>query len=321
MKGQAMDQQLTVEVQAFGLVKRYGGKVAVNKLSFSLKPGKITGFLGPNGAGKTTTMQLMLGLIHGEGFTLFGGESYRALEVPGRVVGAMLDSRPFHPTRTARQHLRMMAASVGAPDRRVDQMLEQVGLSSVADQRPSSFSLGMAQRLGLAQALLGDPRVLILDEPANGLDPQGIAWLRELLRAFVAGGRTAFVSSHLLAEMQEMADRVLVIGRGALIADSSLEDCMARGARHPDVLVRSPDASSLAGLLSAQGLAVQRAGDGRVQVAGTTTDQVGAVAFQNDIRVDELTEEHASLEDAFLETTSGRGDYDGRPPQQILSRS
>ena len=316
-----MDRQLTVEVKALGLVKRYGGKAAVNDLSFSLEPGKVTGFLGPNGAGKTTTMQLMLGLIQGEGRTLFGGQSYRALEVPGRVVGAMLDSRPFHPTRTARRHLRMMAASVSAPDSRVDQMLEQVGLSSVADQRPRSFSLGMAQRLGLAQALLGDPRVLILDEPANGLDPQGIAWLRELLRAFVADGRTAFVSSHLLAEMQEMADRVLVIGRGALIADSPIDDFMARASRHPDVLVRSPDASSLAELLRAQGLAVKRAGSGRLQVAGTTTDQVGAVAFRNNIRVDELTEEHASLEDAFLKTTSGRGDYDGRPSQQILSRS
>ncbi len=316
-----MDQHLAVEVQARGLVKRYGGKLAVNDVSFSLKPGKITGFLGPNGAGKTTTMQLMLGLIHGEGCTLYGGQSYDALGVPGRVVGALLDSRPFHPTRTARRHLRMMAASVGAPDRRVDQMLEQVGLSSVADQRPSSFSLGMAQRLGLAQALLGDPRLLILDEPANGLDPQGIAWLRELLRSFVADGRTAFISSHLLAEMQEMADHVLVIGQGRLIADSPIDDFMARGSHHPDVLVRSPDASSLAELLSARGLAVKRAGDGRLQVAGATTDEVGAVAFQNNIRVDELIEEHASLEDAFLETTSGRGDYDGRPPQQILSGS
>ena len=316
-----MNPRLTEEVKALGLIKRYGSKLAVNDLSFSLRPGKITGFLGPNGAGKTTTMQLMLGLIHGEGCTLYGGHSYRDLEVPGRAVGALLDSRPFHPTRTARRHLRMMAASVGASDRRVNQMLEQVGLSSVADQRPSRFSLGMAQRLGLAQALLGDPRVLILDEPANGLDPQGVAWLRELLRTFVADGRTAFVSSHLLAEMQQMADHVLVIARGALIADSPIGDFVARASRHSDVLVRSPDASALAGLLQARGLTVERAGDGRLRVAGATTDQIGTLAFQNNVRVDELTEEHASLEDAFLETTAGRGDYDGRAPQQILSRS
>ena len=316
-----MNTQLESEVQAVGLVKRYGAKLAVNDLSFRLEPGKITGFLGPNGAGKTTTMQLMLGLIAGEGRTMYGGQGYRDLEVPGRVVGALLDSRPFHPTRTARRHLRMMAASVGAPDRRVDQMLEQVGLSSVADQRPGGFSLGMAQRLGLAQALLGDPRVLILDEPANGLDPQGVAWLRELLRAFVADGRTAFVSSHLLAEMQQMADHVLVIARGALVADSPIADFMAHASRDPDVLVRSPDASSLAEVLRAGGLTVSRTGDGRLRVTGASTDQVGTLAFQNHIRVDELTEEHASLEDAFLATTSGRGDYDGRSPQQILTRS
>jgi ABC-2 type transport system ATP-binding protein len=316
-----MNRQLTEEVKALGLIKRYGSKLAVNNLSFSLEPGKITGFLGPNGAGKTTTIQLMLGLIHGDGCTLFGGQSYHDLEVPGRVVGALLDSRPFHPTRTARRHLRMVAASVGASDRRVDQMLEQVGLSSVADQRPSSFSLGMAQRLGLAQALLGDPRVLILDEPANGLDPQGVTWLRELLRAFVADGRTAFVSSHLLAEMQQMADHVVVIARGALIADSPIGDFIAHASGQSDVLVRSTDASALAGLLQARGLTVERAGDGRLRVAGATTDQVGTLAFQHHIRVDELTEEHASLEDAFLESTSGRGDYDGRAPQQILSRS
>jgi ABC-2 type transport system ATP-binding protein len=316
-----MNRRPAVEVQALRLGKRYGGKVAVHDLSFSLKPGKITGFLGPNGAGKTTTMQLMLGLIHGEGRTLFGGQSYRDLEVPGRVVGALLDSRPFHPARTARRHLRMMAAAVGAPDRRVDQMLELVGLPSVANKQPGSFSLGMAQRLGLAQALLGDPRVLILDEPANGLDPRGIAWLRGLLRTFVADGRTAFVSSHLLAEMQEMADHVLVIGQGTLVADAPIKDFLARASRHPAVLVRSPDASSLADLLRAQGLTVTRASDGRLQVTGATTEQVGTVAFQNNIRVDELTEEHASLEDAFLQTTSGRADYDGRPPQQILSGS
>jgi ABC-2 type transport system ATP-binding protein len=214
-------------VQAQGLTKRFRGRLVVDDLSFTVEPGKVTGFLGPNGAGKSTTLQLMLGLVLGGGRTLFDGRRYRELANPLREVGAVLDAHGFHPRRGARDHLRMLAAAAGLADRRVDELLDRVGLGAVASQPAGGFSLGMAQRLGVAAALLADPRALLLDEPANGLDPHGVAWLRELLRG-AAQDRAVLVSSHLLAEMQLLADHVLVIGRGRLLADAPLHELTAR---------------------------------------------------------------------------------------------
>jgi ABC-2 type transport system ATP-binding protein len=216
-----------MRIQAQGLSKRFGGRPVVDDLWFTVEPGKVTGFLGPNGAGKSTTLQLMLGLVLGGGRTLFDGRRYRELVNPPREVGAVLDARAFHPRRSARDHLRMLAAAAGVADRRVDQVLDRVGLGAVARKPAGGYSLGMAQRLGLAAALLGDPRALLLDEPVNGLDPHGVAWLRELLRA-AAEDRAVLVSSHLLAEMQLLADHVLVIGRGRLLADAPLHELTAR---------------------------------------------------------------------------------------------
>jgi ABC-2 type transport system ATP-binding protein len=296
-----------VLVEAQGLTKRYGGRLAVDELSFTVEPGRVTGFLGPNGAGKTTTLQLMLGLVGGGGRTLFGGLPYRELACPPRAVGAVLDARAFHPRRSARDHLRMLAAAAGVGDRRVDQVLGQAGLAPVARQPVGGFSLGMAQRLGLAAALLGDPRALLLDEPANGLDPHGVAWLRELLREF-ARRRAVLVSSHLLAEVQQLADHVVVIGRGRLLADEPLDRLLRRVARDR-VLVRSPDAARLAGLLAGLGAVVERGGDGELTVAGVDARAVGDLAHRHRLRVHELATVTASLEAAFLELTGGEVEY------------
>jgi ABC-2 type transport system ATP-binding protein len=216
-----------VRIQAQGLTKRFGGRTVVDDLSFTVEPGRVTGFLGPNGAGKSTTLQLMLGLVLGGGRTLFDGRPYRELANPLREVGAVLDAHAFHPRRSARDHLRMLAAAAGVADRRVDEVLDRVGLGAVAHRPAGGFSLGMAQRLAVAAALLPDPRALLLDEPANGLDPHGVAWLRALLSA-AARDRAVLVSSHLLAEMQLLADHVLVIGRGRLLANAPLRELTAR---------------------------------------------------------------------------------------------
>jgi ABC-2 type transport system ATP-binding protein len=295
-------------VQAQGLTKRYGGRAAVDDLSFTVRPGRVTGFLGPNGAGKTTTLRLMLGLAGGGGRTLFDGRPYRELPCPPRAVGAVLDPRTFHPRRGARDHLRMLAAAAGVGDRRVDQVLDQVGLAAVAGRAAGGFSLGMAQRLGLAAALLADPRALLLDEPTGGLDPQGVAWLRDLLRAAAARGATVLVSSHLLAEMQLLADHVVVIGRGRLLADAPLDELVRRVARDR-VLVRSPDAARLAGLLVGRGAVVERTGDGELTVAGLDARAVGDLAHEHRLRVHQLATRSASLEAAFLALTGGEVEY------------
>jgi len=295
-------------VQAQGLTKRYGGRAAVDDLSFTVRPGRVTGFLGPNGAGKTTTLRLMLGLAGGGGRTLFDGRPYRELPCPPRAVGAVLDARTFHPRRGARDHLRMLAAAAGVGDRRVDQVLDQVGLAAVAGRAAGGFSLGMAQRLGLAAALLADPRALLLDEPTGGLDPQGVAWLRGLLRAAAARGATVLVSSHLLAEMQLLADHVVVIGRGRLLADAPLDELVRRVARDR-VLVRSPDAARLAGLLVGRGAVVERTGDGELTVAGLDARAVGDLAHEHRLRVHQLATRSASLEAAFLALTGGEVEY------------
>src|SRR5919107_4709441 len=254
-------------IEARGLGKVYAGKPAVEDLSFEVRPGSVTGFLGPNGAGKSTTMRLMLGLDNGAGTTTFDGVPFRSLQNPMRHVGALLEAKPFHPTRKARNHLLMLAAANGIPSSRVDAVLEQLGLAEVARKKPRSFSLGMGQRLGLAAALLGDPSTLLLDEPANGLDPQGIQWIRELLKGFAATGRSVFVASHLLSEMALMADQLVVIGRGRLIASGPIEDFVRTSARNA-VIVRSPQVADLVDVLRREQAAVEAVQTGVVSVTG-----------------------------------------------------
>ena len=261
-------------IEATGLTKRYGSKLAVDQLSFTVEPGVVTGFLGPNGAGKSTTMRLMLGLDHGPGETTFDGKHYRELHHPMRHVGAVLEAKAFHPTRTARNHLAMLAAAGGIPRQRVDEVLEYVGLTDVARRRPKTFSLGMGQRLGLACALLGDPHTLILDEPANGLDPQGITWLRSFLKSYAADGKTVFVSSHLLAEMALMADRLVVIGLGRLIASGSVDE-FVRSVSSTSVLVRTPQPEQLLDALPAVDAEVAPQPDGALRGHRTRPGQGG----------------------------------------------
>jgi ABC-2 type transport system ATP-binding protein len=280
----------------------------VDDLSFEVRPGSVTGFLGPNGAGKSTTMRLMLGLDHGAGSTTFDGVPFTSLERPMLHVGSLLEAKPFHPTRKARNHLLMLAAANGIRSSRVDEVLEQLGLTAVARKKPRTFSLGMGQRLGLAAALLGDPSTLILDEPANGLDPQGIQWIRELLKGFAATGRSVFVSSHLLSEMALMADQLVVIGRGRLIASGPIEDFVKTSTRNA-VIVRSPQATDLADVLRREGASVEAVHPGVVSVTGMDSARVGALAFEHSIRLHELSNRVATLEEAFLEATQGAEEY------------
>jgi len=289
-------------IEARGLSKSYGGKPAVSDLSFDVHPGSVTGFLGPNGAGKSTTMRLMLGLDNGAGTTTFDGKPFVSLKHPMRHVGALLEAKPFHPTRKARNHLIMLAAANRIPTSRVDQVLEQLGLGAVARKKPKTFSLGMAQRLGLAAALLGNPHTLILDEPANGLDPQGIQWMRELLKGLAASGRSVFVSSHLLSEMALMADNLVVIGRGRLIASGPIEDFI-RNASKNSVIIRSPQATELTSLLQANGTQVTVLEPGTLSVVGLDAAAIGDLAFEHSIRLHELSNRAATLEEAFLEAT------------------
>ncbi len=303
-------------IEARNLAKSYAGKAAVTGLSFDVRPGTVTGFLGPNGAGKSTTMRLMLGLDNGSGTCTFDGKPFTSYAEPMREVGALLEAKPFHPTRSARNHLRMLAAANRIPDSRVEEVLGLVGLHDVAGKKPSTFSLGMGQRLGLAAALLGDPHTLILDEPANGLDPQGIHWLRELLKALAAEGRSVFVSSHLLSEMALMADELVVIGRGRMIANGPVEDFTKLSVRN-HVLVRTPQASELASLIGAKlaGVgSVQLVAEGELSVTGLDARTVGDLAFDNQIRVHELSTHQATLEEAFLEITGSAAEYNAHAP-------
>lgn len=295
-------------ISARGLTKTYGGKPAVLDLSFDVQPGSVTGFLGPNGAGKSTTMRLMLGLDSGSGTTLFDGRPFGALRQPMREVGALLEAKPFHPTRTARNHLRVLAAANAIPATRVDEVLAMVGLTEVARSKPKGFSLGMGQRLGLAAALLGDPHTLILDEPANGLDPQGIAWMRMLLQALAAEGRSVFVSSHLLSEMALMADHLVVIGKGALIATGPIDEFVSSSV-HNAVVVRTPDAEALRPLLEAAGAAVDLGTPGALTVTGLGIAAIGDLAHEHRLRLHELSPRVATLEEAFLERTAGAEEF------------
>jgi ABC-2 type transport system ATP-binding protein len=289
-------------IEARGLSKRYGGKPAVDDLSFDVRPGSVTGFLGPNGAGKSTTMRLMLDLDRGGGRTTFDGKAFSELHHPMREVGALLEAKPFHPTRKARNHLRMLAVSNGIPRSRVDDVLEIVGLTEVAGGKPKNFSMGMGQRLGLAAALLGDPHTLILDEPANGLDPQGITWLRGLLQQLAGQGRAVLVSSHLLAEMALMADALVVIGRGRLIASGPVDDFVQRSTGNA-VMVTSPDAERLAAVLRERGGVVTVVAPRRLSVAALPPERVGDLAFEAGVPLHELSVKTATLEEAFLEAT------------------
>jgi ABC-2 type transport system ATP-binding protein len=290
-------------VVAESLTKRFGSLTAVEDLSFSLEAGTITGFLGPNGAGKTTTLRMLLGLAAPTGGrALVFDRPYAQLERPALRVGAVLEATDFHPGRSGRNHLLTLSRAAALPDERVDEVMGMVELSGAANRRVKDYSLGMRQRLGLAAALLGEPELLILDEPANGLDPEGVRWLRDFLRAFAAGGRTVFVSSHVLAEVAQTVDQVLIINRGRLVVESPLTELTARvgGA----VRVRTPRQDEPAARLRAEGLEPTETADGALLVPGTGPERVGEIAFAARIPVYELTTEGASLEEVFLELTA-----------------
>ncbi|MDB5184956.1 MAG: export transporter ATP-binding protein [Candidatus Saccharibacteria bacterium] len=292
------------------LSKRYKKKMAVDDVSFEVATGKVTGFLGPNGAGKSTTMRLMLGLDNGSGHTTFDGKALREYAQPSKVVGILLEAKAFHPTRSARNHLRVLAAAGGIADSRVEEVLATVGLSDVIKKGPGKFSLGMSQRLGIAAAILGNPKYLILDEPANGLDPEGIAWLRQFIKDYADQGNAVFVSSHLLSEMGQMADNLIVIGKGKLIADTSIE-ALLTGSEHASVYVRSSKLSQLEKLVLGQKLTAVKQ-DGGLLISGTSTDNVGKLAFAGGLPILELTNKTASLEDVFLELTQNESEYHAR---------
>jgi ABC-2 type transport system ATP-binding protein len=295
-------------IEVRNLTKRYGDKIAVAGLTFDVKPGVVTGFLGPNGAGKSTTMRMIVGLDNPTaGSATVDGLAYRHLPAPMGAVGALLDAKAVHGGRTARAHLGWLAAAGGLPASRVDEVLATVGLGDVAGKRIAGFSLGMSQRLGIAAALLGDPRTLLFDEPVNGLDPEGILWVRRLLKRLADEGRTILVSSHAMSEMEKTADHVLVIGRGELIADTSIADFTAHAGGN--VSVASPDAERLSPLLLEAGAAVVSSGAGPLVVTGLDAARVGDIAAEHSLRLHELTPNRASLEEAFMELTRDSVDY------------
>ena len=294
---------ITVE----GLTKRFGEVLAVDRLDFQVEQGTVTGFLGPNGAGKTTTLRMLLGLVAPtSGTAAIAGRPYRELADPLRQVGAVLEAGGFHPGRSARDHLRVLATAAGLAPRRVDQVLEQVGLAAAGGRRVGGFSLGMRQRLGLAGALLGEPEVLILDEPANGLDPEGVHWLRGLVRGLAGEGRTVLVSSHLLAEVAQTVDQVVIIDRGRLVAQSTIA-ALTAGAGHT-VRVRTPQPERLRDLLVASGATVALDGPDQLVVGGATTEQVGQAAAAGGVVLHEMRFDRSNLEDVFLELTGRKGD-------------
>ncbi len=284
------------------LTKRYGRTLAVDDLTFSVEPGAVTGFLGPNGAGKTTTLRILLDLVHPTvGTATIDGRRYRELEDPVRRVGAVLEAANFHPGRKGRNHLRVLAQAARIPERRVEETLALVGLTDAAGKRVKAYSLGMRQRLTIAGALLGEPEVLILDEPANGLDPEGIRWLRGLLRAFADRGGTVFVSSHVLAEVAQLADRVVIIHRGRLVSHTSLGEIMQRA--EGGVRVRSPEAERLQQLVQAAGAQASSSEPGVLAVRELPMERIGELAAENGVVLHELSTQSATLEDVFLELT------------------
>ncbi|MFG3323422.1 ABC transporter ATP-binding protein [Streptomyces sp. NPDC048171] len=301
-------------IEAKNLTKRYGDKTAVNDLSFTVEPGRVTGFLGPNGAGKSTTMRLLLGLDRPDaGEATVNGVPYRDLSRPLRVVGALLEARAVHTGRSAYDHLLCLAQTQGLGRRRVEEVIEQVGLTSVARKRAGGFSLGMGQRLGIAAALLGDPAALVLDEPVNGLDPEGILWIRNLMKSLAAEGRAVFVSSHLMNEMAVTADHLIVIGRGRLVADCSTEEFIERST-HQSVLVRTEDGTQLAALLRGEGATVTVTDAGDLDVTGLESARIAELAAADGLVLHELSTRRGSLEDAFMELTKDAVEYDAGVP-------
>jgi ABC-2 type transport system ATP-binding protein len=296
-------------IEAKNLTKRYGDKVAVDDLSFTVEPGTVTGFLGPNGAGKSTTMRLLLGLDRpNRGDATIDGRHYRDLPQPLRVVGALLEARAIHTGRSAYNHLVCLAQTQGIGKKRVDEVIDLVGLHEVARKRAGGFSLGMGQRLGIAAALLGDPAVLILDEPVNGLDPEGIVWIRNLMKHLAAEGRTVFVSSHLMNEMAVTAEHLIVIGRGKLIADCSTKEFIERSTEQI-VVVRSPDAERLSDVIAADGGKVTPDGDSTLTVRNMQAARIGELAAGGRLVLHELTPQRGSLEAAFMELTRDSVEY------------
>jgi ABC-2 type transport system ATP-binding protein len=292
------------------LSKRYGDKLAVDDLTFTVQPGIVTGFLGPNGAGKSTTMRLILGLDAAtEGSARVGGRSYAHLNAPLHEVGAMLEARAIHTGRSAYHHLLAMAQTHAIPRSRVDEVIDVVGIESVARRRVGTFSLGMGQRLGIASALLGDPATVILDEPANGLDPEGILWIRNLLKGLAAEGRTVFLSSHLMSEIAQTAEHLVVIGRGRLIADTSVAEVLAQASAGAAVIVRSPGATELREALAGPGVVVQSSERDTLEVHGLSSADIGEAAAQRGIALHELTPLKATLEDAFMRLTGDSVEY------------
>jgi ABC-2 type transport system ATP-binding protein len=293
-------------IQARSLTKRFGNLVAVDHLSFNVPEGTVVGFLGPNGAGKSTTLRMLLGLVTPtEGTATFDGRAYRDLADPLHTVGALLDSSGFHPGRTARDHLRVQALAGALPPSRIEEMLELVGLAPAAKRRVGTFSLGMRQRLGLATALLWDPQVLILDEPANGLDPEGVRWLRKILRSLAAEGRTVLVSSHILAEVTQTVDSVVILDRGKLVTESTLDQLVHRTSRV--VRIRTPQPQALDHALGSLGAASTIVGADRLEVRGASPEAIGLLAAKRAIPIFETTTHVPELEDIFLKLTSGNG--------------
>jgi ABC-2 type transport system ATP-binding protein len=301
-------------IEAHGLTRRYGDKLAVDDLTFTVKPGRITGFLGPNGAGKSTTIRMIMGLdAPTAGRVTVNGRPYAEHAAPLREVGALLEAKAIHTGRSAYSHLLALAATSGIPRRRVDEVVDLVGLREVARKRAGGFSLGMGQRLGIASALLGDPATLILDEPVNGLDPEGILWIRTLLRSLAAEGRTIFVSSHLMSEMALTADQLIIVGRGRLIADVSVDE-FTLGAR-PGVRVRSPQSALLRIALAGPDVSVTTTGSDVLEVDGLDSESVGRVAAEHGVMLYELVPRTASLEEAFMDLTRVDVEYRGSMPE------
>ena len=303
-------------IEAVNLTKRYGKKTAVDNISFTVEPGTVTGFLGPNGAGKSTTMRMIMGLDKPtSGKVTINGRPYRQLSAPLCEVGALLDAKGLHGSRSARNHLRQLAASNGIPAKRVDEVLDITGLTSVAKKRVKGFSLGMGQRLGIAAALLGDPGVLLFDEPVNGLDPEGVKWVRETCRRLAGEGRTVFISSHLMSEMAQTADHLLVIGRGRILTAGPVDDVIA-SATTDRVRVASPQATQLAELMASRNLAARPVAPSVLETTDTTAAAIGELAAQSGIVLHELTTIHASLEEAYLTLTSDSVEYRTDPTHQ-----
>ena len=298
-------------IEAKGLTKHYGDKRAVEQLSFTVRPGVVTGFLGPNGSGKSTTMRMIMGLdAPTAGDVTVKGKHFKNLQWPLREVGALLEAKAIHPGRSARSHLKMLAQTNHLEDSRVDELLELVGLSAVANKRAGKFSLGMGQRLGIAAALLGDPEILLFDEPVNGLDPDGIRWVRNLLKGLAREGRTVFVSSHLMSEMALTADEVVIIGKGKLISQTSIEDLLAQSTEN-FVRVRAPEAAKLKTELEQEGAVVVLEDDGSLSVRGANEVAIGEMAAKMSIVLHELAPQSASLEEAFMELTEDSIEYHG----------